>query len=155
MTNKAESLAGLDMELEQEEATEESKVVSYEEAKIKRKPFHFWTVAGVDYKLKLTTSMIVKLENKYGTNVMNLIMTDGTPPLSVMLTVAQAALAPWEHKTDIAKVYALYDKWLEEGGSQTEFLTKVILPTMAVSGFFTGSQRETVEKAVEEAEMLG
>ena len=49
----------------------------------------------------------------------------------------------------------MYDKWLEEGGSQTEFLTKVILPTMAVSGFFTGSQRETVEKAVEEAEMLG
>ena len=147
-------LEGLDEEIIQEETKTETSIVSYEEVKKKRQPFHYWTVGGVDHRMKLTTGMITKLENKYGANVMNLIVANDTPPLSVMLTVAQAALAPWEHKTTIEKVYDLYDKWLEEGGSQMELLQKVILPTLAVSGFFPEAQTESLLRAVAEADFL-
>ena len=116
---------GLDAELQQEETSKESNITSFEEAKKKRKPFHYWTVDGVDHKMKLTTDMILMLENKYRVNVMSLVFKDDTPPI--------------------------YDKWLEEDGSQTDFLTKIIIPTMAVSGFFTAEQTETILKNIDQA----
>lgn len=146
-----EKLEGLDEELEQEEAKAASNVYSFEEAKKKRKPFHYWNVNGEDHKMKLTTGMITKLENKYRTNIMNLITASDIPPLGVMLTIAQAALIPWEHGTTLDQVYGLYDRWLEEGGSQSRFLSHVILPTLAVSGFFTAAQADSLMKELEES----
>lgn len=149
-----ERLEGLDAEIEKEESEKESKITSMEEVKRKRKPFHFWEVNGTDHKMKLTTGMITKLENKYRTNLMSLVLDSGMPPLSVMLTVAQAAIAPWEHGTTYDRVAGMYDSWLEDGGSQMEFYSKIILPTMAVSGFFTAAQAESILKDLEEAESL-
>lgn len=149
-----ERLEGLDEELEQEEAKQENNIVSMEEFQKKRKPFHYWTVKGTDHQMKLTTKMITKLENKYHMNITNLITSNDLPPLSVMLTVAQAAIAPWEHGMSYEKVSGLYDAWVDEGYGQTDFLSKVIIPTMAVSGFFTASQAELILKEIEEADML-
>ncbi len=146
----SERLEGLDEELEQESAKAEGTITSFDEIKKKRKPFHYWTVNGEDHKMKLTTGMITKLENKYRTNVMNLITASDIPPLSVMLTIVQAALAPWEHGTTLDRVSGLYDKWLEEGGSQSKLLSHVILPTLAVSGFFTATQAESLMRELEE-----
>lgn len=145
-----EKFEGFDAELEQEEAKNET-VVSFEDAKKKRRPFHYWIVAGVEHKMKLTTGWIEKLEAKYKTNILNLVMTDGIPPLSVMLEIIQAALIPWEHGMKMKKVHDLYESWLEEDGSQNELLAKVIFPTLVVSGFFTASQAETIMKALEES----
>ena len=149
-----ERLEGLDEELECEKTKDESGITSFEEVKKKRKPFHYWTVNGEDHKMKLTTGMIAKLENKYRTNIMNLLTASDIPPLSVMLTIAQAALAPWEHGATIDRVYGIYDKWLEEGGSQSRLLTHVIMPTLAVSGFFTVAQAESLMKELEEDAIL-
>ena len=76
------------------EETAEEKVVEMTEKK-ERKPFHCWTVNKRDYRLKLKASTIGKLENKYRQNILN--MLDDIPPLSVMLTIIQAAMEPWEH----------------------------------------------------------
>lgn len=70
------------------EETAEEKVVEMTEKK-ERKPFHCWTVNKRDYRLKLKASTIGKLENKYRQNILN--MLDDIPPLSVMLTIIQAA----------------------------------------------------------------
>ena len=134
-----ERLEGLDEEFQKEET---EKVTSIEEAKKKRPPFHYWEVAGVQHKMKLNTGMITKLENKYRTNILTLVTANDIPPLGVMLTIAQAAIEPWEHGTTFDKVTKLYDKWLEEGGNQFNFMAKVIMPTMAVSGFFTPAMAE-------------
>ena len=64
-------------------------------------------------------------------------MIDDMPPLSVMLTIIQAAMEPWEHGMDYSDVQKLYDRWTEEGGNQMNCFPGVIIPTMAVSGFFT------------------
>lgn len=124
------------------EETTEEKVVEMTEKK-ERKPFHYWTVNGRDYRLKLKASTINKLENKYRQNILN--MLDDIPPLSVMLTIIQAAMEPWEHGMSYTKVQNLYDYWADkEGGNQTDLYSKVIIPTLAVSGFFTQEQADVL-----------
>lgn len=131
------NLGGFDEEIRDEEVTEK-KVVDLTEERKKRKPFHYWTVGGREYRLKLKASTIGKLENKYQKNILNMI--DDMPTLSVMLTIIQAAMEPWEHGIDYVDVQKLYDKWTEEDGNQTDLFSKVIIPIMAVSGFFPEKQ---------------
>ncbi len=47
-----------------EENEAEKKVETVDELKKRRKAFAYWTVGGEDYKLKLTTQQICKLEEK-------------------------------------------------------------------------------------------
>lgn len=136
-----ENIGGLE---EMNETTEE-KAVNMEEKK--RSPFHYWTVGGREYRLKLKATTINKLENKYRQNLMNMI--DEIPPLSVMLTIIQAAMEPWEHGLSYPKVQNLYDSWTEEGGNQMDLFTKVIIPTMAVSGFFTPEQADLIVEEIQ------
>lgn len=81
---------GFDDEIEKEQ--EESKVVNIDERK-KRKPFAYWEVGGREYKLKLTTSVICQLEDKFKRNLLD-ILSLGVPPLNTMLTITQAAMKP-------------------------------------------------------------
>lgn len=141
-----ELLGGLD------EEKNETNIVSVEECRKKRKAFHEWEVNGTYHKLKLKTAMIERLENKYKDNLLNVISKDGVPPLSVMLTVIQAAIQPWEHGIAYKDVMALYDSWLENNdGNQMELLNKVIIPTMAVSGFFMPEYAESIMNSLDEA----
>lgn len=144
-------LGGLD---EKEQGVKEGVITDFETAKKKRRPFHYWTVNGRDYKLKLSTGMIEKLENKYRTNIMNIVTDSGLPPLSIMLTVVQAAMSPWEHGIDYSDVKKMYDSWSEEGGNQMEFFSKVLMPTMAVSGFFTDRQAGSILESMKEIDEL-
>lgn len=120
----------------------------------KRRAFHLWNVDGQEYKLKLNTAMIGKLENKYRTNILNLVSDSGIPPLSVMLTIVQAAMDPWHHGMSYANVQKMYDRWLEQGGNQMEFFTGIVMPTMAVSGFFTEKQTEAMMESLKDADTL-
>lgn len=145
-------MPGLDEVLEQSEA--EKKVTNIEEVKNKRKPFHYWMVAGKEHKMKLTAAMTTKLEDTYRSNITSLVMTDN-PPLGVMLTIAQAAIVTWEHGTKYNDVERMYDTYLEEGGNIQNFHADVIIPTLAVSGFFTDSQMETIKVMMEQMRTFG
>ncbi|MBU9724441.1 DUF6096 family protein [Diplocloster modestus] len=144
-------LQGLDEEVIQEK---EENVVSYEEAKTKRRPFHYWKIGEREYKLKLTTAMIGKLENKYRTNMLTLVSEDNIPPLSIMLTILQAAMAPWEHGKSYADVQKLYDRWIEDGGNQMLLFTGILMPTLAVSGFFTEKQAAAMLESLKDMDEL-
>ena len=63
-----ENLGGLDEVKVKENKTEET-VVSLEEKKAKRKPFHYWEVNSRQFRLKLKASTVGKLENKYHQNI--------------------------------------------------------------------------------------
>lgn len=140
-----ESLGGLG--LENEELKEET-ATTFEEKK-NRLPWHTWKVGEQEYKLKLTTANILKLEDKYRCNIANLIMADGTPPLSVMLTIIHAAMLPYHHKVSYADVQKIYEKWAEDKGNQQVLFGKVVMPIMAVSGFFTENQIQAMQQAIE------
>jgi hypothetical protein len=141
---------GLDQELELEE---QNNIVEIQ-PKTKRKMFYEWEVDGVSYKLKLQTSVICKLEEKFGCNLLDVISKDGIPPLTHMLTIAQGAMAPWNHKMKYSDVQKLFDRYTEEGGDQLSFFSNVIMGTMAVSGFFTQSQAEELTEKMKQAELM-
>lgn len=138
---------GFDDELEVKE--QEEKIVQIDEKK--RKPFAFWEVGGQVYKMKLTTQNICRLEDKYKTSLLNLLFGSGNvPPLSVMLTIAQAAMVPYHHKIKYTDVQELFDRYCEEGGTQMTFMTDVFMEIYKVSGFFTENQAEEMDQKLED-----
>lgn len=152
----AEWTEGIDEKVVEEKTEDKGlEVADFTEEKAKRRPFHYWTVSGVDYRLKLQTGMIEKVESKYKANIINLVSVDGVPPLSIMLTIIQAAMIPWHHGMSYSKIQKLYDTWVDqEGGSLMTFYTRIVMPTLAVSGFFTEQQAAEMLKDMEEMENL-
>lgn len=119
-----------------------------------RKPFEIWEVGGEEYKLKLKTSTIVKLEEKYKTSMMNLLeVGDNIPPLNIMLTVTHGAMKDWNNGIKLEKVYDLFDQYCEEGGSQIDFYKNIYMGIFNVSGFFTPSMAKEMKTNIQEAEL--
>lgn len=151
-------MQGLDEELGQElitdETNKEQKIVDFGEAKKQRKAFHVWEVNGKEYNLKLTTSNICMLENKYHRNMLDLVSAGNFPPLNLMLTIIQAAMLPYHHGIKYKNVQDIFDAYVEDGGSQTDLVSNVLMPTLAVSGFFTPEQAESMEEHLQEDTLL-
>ena len=139
--------------MERQEAAgeaEESKVIEMP----KRKPFALWEVGGQSYKLKLKTSAIVELESKYKTNLMNIMGSGqgGMPALSVMLDVAHAAMKDWNHGITKNGVMDIFNRYIEEGGSQLSFYMTVYMEIFTVSGFFSVNLSNQMGEALQEAQ---
>lgn len=139
--------------MEQQEAVgeaEENKVIEMP----KRKPFALWEVGGQSYKLKLKTSAIVELESKYKTNLMNIMGSGqgGMPALSVMLDVAYAAMKDWNHGITKNGVMDIFNRYIEEGGSQLSFYMTVYMEIFTVSGFFSVNLSNQMGEALQEAQ---
>ena len=110
-----------------------------------RKPFAIWEVNGTEYKLKLKTATVGQLEEKLGRSLIAVFGTDGMPPLSVMLTIVHGAMKDWNANIKRSDVDELFDRYLEEGGSQLEFFATIFMDIYKVSGFFTTKQIQEME----------
>lgn len=143
--------AGLDKELGYiEEVEKEEKAAE----KPRRRMFYEWEVGGISYRLKLPTSIVCSLEDKFKTNLINVISDDGIPSLSTMLTIVQGAISTYNHGIKYSDVQSIFDRYVDEGGNQISLYKDVILGVMEVSGFFMTGQAEKIKKSMEEAEML-
>lgn len=139
---------GFDAELEKDDNVIEMK-------RSNRPPYASWTVRGVEYKLKLTTSAICRLEEKYKKNLlMVMVDNDGLPPVATMLTVVQAALQKYHHGFTFTKVQDLYDDYVDDGGSQSQMMADTIMPLLGTSGFFTPTQTESMTEAMKDIDMV-
>ena len=111
----------------------------------KRKPYVVWPVGDKEYKLKLTTAANMKLEEKYKTNMLNLITGEGLPPIGLLLTMIQAASQKYEHGLTMSMVQDIYDEYVDLGGDVASLMTDVILPLLGNGGFFTENQTEEMQ----------
>lgn len=119
-----------------------------------RKQFEIWTVGEEEYKLKLKTSTLCALEEKLGTSLMNVLGNGGMPSLSVMLTITHFAMKDFNANIKLKDVQDLFDKYLDQDGSQLEFFSTVVMGIYKVSGFFTKAQMEQMEEKQEEVKEL-
>lgn len=119
-----------------------------------RKQFATWEVSGEEYNLKLKTSTLCKLEEKLGTSVLNVISNGGMPSLTVMLTITHYAMKDYNSNLKFTDVQNLFDKYIDEGGSQLKFFTDVVMDIFKVSGFFSEAQAEKMEEKQLQAEEL-
>lgn len=150
---EAAAVEAANIEEKQEQQEAEAQDEAPEEATPKRKPFALWEVGGKTYKLKLRTPAIVELEQKYKTNLMNIMGSGqgGMPALSVMLDVAHAAMKDWQHGITKNEVQNLFSKYVEEGGSQLSFYMTVYMEIFTVSGFFSVNLSNQMSGALQEA----
>ena len=117
------------------------------------KPFEIWEVNEEEYKLKLKTSSIIALEEKFKTSLMSLLEVNGNiTPLNIMLQITHYAMKDYNHSIKLNDVYDLFDKYCEEGGSQLGFYQDVFMGIYQVSGFFTPSMTMELQKEMSEIE---
>ncbi|MDU4889773.1 MAG: DUF6096 family protein [Clostridium sp.] len=119
------------------------------------KQFAIWEVGEEEYKLKLKTSAVCSLEEKLNMSLMDVIGTVRTmPSLSIMLTITHAAMKDWNAGIKRSDVDNIFDKYIEGGGSQLEFFTKVFMDIYKVSGFFSQTAAQKMEEQQEKAQEM-
>lgn len=98
------------------------------------------------YKLRLNTRSTVKLEEALGCNPLSIFGDGDTiPPVTVMVRILHASLQALEHGITLEKAYDIFDAYLEDGHSVTDFIS-VILEIYKVSGIIRDNSQENTEK---------
>ena len=109
--------------------------------------YYEFSVGADTYKLRLNTRNIVVLEKSLGCNPL-LIFGNGDriPTVTEMVTVLNAALQQYQHNMNIETAYSIFDKFIEEGNSATDFIN-VILEIYKVSGIIKADGGNEVKNA--------
>ena len=86
------------------------------------------------YKLRLNTRNIVTLEKALGCNPLGIFGDGDTiPTITKMVQILHASLQQYEHNITLDKAYDIFDDYLADGHSATDFIP-VILDIYKVSG---------------------
>ena len=105
--------------------------------------YYDFTAGNKEYKLKLDTKNIVLVEKKIGCNPLAIFgKGDTIPTVSTMVAILHASLQPYQHGITIDDAYTIFDRYLEDGHSVTDFIN-VIVEIYKVSGIIN---EQLVEK---------
>jgi hypothetical protein len=93
-----------------------------------------FTAANKDYRLRLNTMNIVTLEKALGGNPLT-IFGDGDrlPTTTEMVAILYNSLQPLNHGISLTDAYSIFDAYLADGHSATEFIP-VIMEVYKASG---------------------
>lgn len=101
-----------------------------------------FTAGNRDYKLRLNTRAVIALEKQLGCNPLAIFGTGDTiPPITAMVQILHAAMQQYEHSITLNDAYDIFDKWLDDGNTATDFLS-IIIDIYKVSGLIKGEQAE-------------
>lgn len=107
--------------------------------------YYEFYVGDKEYKLKLNTKNIISLEKQLGCNPLSIFgKGDTIPTVSVMVNILSASLQQYQHNITVNDAYDIFDRWLEDGNSITDFIP-VILEIYKVSGLI-GNEVDDTEK---------
>lgn len=94
------------------------------------------------YKLRLSTRSIVALEKQLGCNPVAVFGNGSTiPKLTDIILIFHASLQQLNHGITLDKAYEIFDEWLADGNSMTDFIS-VILEIYKVSGLIKEDNEE-------------
>lgn len=93
-----------------------------------------FTAGNKDYKLRLNTRNLIALEKSLGCNPLS-IFGDGEtiPTVTDMVMILYYSLQQLNHSISLEDAYTIYDSYLEDGHTVTDFIT-VILDIYKASG---------------------
>lgn len=105
--------------------------------------YYDFQVGDKSYKLRLTTRAIMNLEKKIGINPLMIFGAKGeeVPTVSTMIQVLFNALEPLNHGIGEAEACLIFDRWLEDGHTVTDFVN-VILEVYKVSGILKAPEED-------------
>ena len=92
-----------------------------------------------DYKLRLNTRNVVTLEKMLGCSPLA-VFGDGEtmPTITSMVTILFCSLQQYQHNITVDAAYDIFDDYLADGNSVTDFLA-VIIGVYKVSGLIKDS----------------
>lgn len=93
-----------------------------------------FSAGNKDYKLRLNTRNVVALEKAVGCNPLAIFGNGETlPTITIMVNVLHASLQQYHHGVSMNDAYEIFDAYLDEGHSITDFI-KVIIDIYRTSG---------------------
>jgi hypothetical protein len=93
-----------------------------------------FTAGDKAYKLRLSIRATVALEKQLGVNPLMIFGNGDTiPTITVMVNVLHAALQQYHHGISVNDAYDIFEAWLNDGNSITDFLP-IIIEVYKVSG---------------------
>lgn len=101
-----------------------------------------FTAGNKDYKLRLNTRNTIALEKSLGCNPLA-IFGDGSslPTITTMVSILYYSLLQLNHGISLEDAYSIFDDYLEDGHSATDFIN-VILDIYKVSGIIKEGNTE-------------
>ena len=99
-----------------------------------------FTAGNKIYKLRLSTRNIVMLEKQLGCNPLT-IFGDGNklPTITEMVNILYCSLIQYNHGISLNDAYDIFDEWLEDGHSATDFIS-IILDIYKASGIIKSDE---------------
>lgn len=99
------------------------------------------------YKLRLTVKAIMNLESKIGCNPKMIFSANGNrvPTLTEMIHILHQSLTAMHHGITLDKASDIFQEWLDEGHTDTEFIP-VIIGIYRASGIFPREDEEVDEE---------
>lgn len=93
-----------------------------------------FNAGGKDYKLRLNTRNTITLEKQLGCNPLSIFGDGDTiPTVTALVQVLYASLLQLNHGVTLEDAYNIFDAYLEDGHSATDFIA-VVLDIYKVSG---------------------
>ena len=104
-----------------------------------------FSAGNKEYKLRLNTRNTVMLEKQLGCNPLS-IFGDGDiiPTVTVMVAILHASLQQYNHGITLNDAYDIFDTWLGEDNSTTDFIP-IILEIYKASGIIPKDKVEEEE----------
>ena len=101
-----------------------------------------FTAGGKDYKLRLNIRNTVALEKQLGCNPISIFGTGETlPTITQMVQVLHASLQQYQHSISFTDAETIFEEWLADGNTITDFLT-IIIDIYKASGIIGGEKSE-------------
>lgn len=113
-----------------------------------KQPYYIWTVGERELKLRLTNKNVMDLEKEYEGNLFKLL--NDIPPLHVMLNIITKATERFNHGETKETISDLYEEYVDQGGTQLELFTTVIMGVFGVSGFFSEKMKAEMSNKLQE-----
>lgn len=110
-----------------------------------------FTAGGKDYKLRLNTRAVVDVEKRLNKNMLNIFTTLSTNQLPLtndLMVLLHASMQQYQHSISLDDVYDIYDKYLEEGNTLSDFYT-VIFDLFKTSGLMKEEVEESAEDSIQ------
>lgn len=96
---------------------------------------------GKEYKLRLNTRQTLVLEKQLGCNPLTIFGNGDTiPTVTAMISILHCALQQYQHNITLEKTQDIFDEWLEDGNTATDFLP-VIIDIYKVSGLMKNDEK--------------
>ena len=101
-----------------------------------------FNAGGKDYRLRLTTRDIVSLEKRRGCNPLAIFGDGDTlPTITTRVAILHASLQTYEHGLTLDDAYKVFDAWLADGHTMTDFI-QVIVDIFKASGLIKDDRSE-------------